>query len=87
MRHVLGWMVAGLLLGIATTGCGPAVPRSELGTIVYEVPTVAGAEEPYRLPDLAPPPGGSSPRGRMPMTPPGLPPDAPKLTPPSESTK
>lgn len=35
-------------------GCGPAVPPEELGTVVYEVPAVPGAEEPYPLPELKP---------------------------------
>jgi hypothetical protein len=74
MRHFLGWIVLGALFGITTTGCGPNVSRSDLGTIVFEVPTVAGAEEPYRLPDIPPPPPGSSVAERMRML---APPDSP----------
>ncbi len=80
MHHALGWIAVGLLLGIVTAGCGPNVSRSDLGTVVFEVPTVAGADEPYELPELPPPPPGSSPaRGRMPMLmPPGPPPEGGK---------
>jgi hypothetical protein len=35
-------------------GCGPAVPQKELGETVFEVPEVAGAEEPYELPEIEP---------------------------------
>jgi hypothetical protein len=89
MRHALGWVAVGLLLGIAASGCGPDVSRSDLGTVVYEVPTVAGADEPYQLPELAPPPPGSqSGRPRMPMPmPPGRPQAGDQKTPPSDLLK
>ncbi len=53
-----------LLLG----GCGPALSRSDLGTVVFDLPKVAGADEPYRMPQLGPPvkddqPEGNRPRG------------------------
>ncbi len=59
MRTHLGWIVAGLLLGVAVAGCGPSVPKSDLGTIVYEVPTIAGADAPFPFPELPPPAPGS----------------------------
>lgn len=42
------------LLGVSFTlpGCGPAVSKSDLGHIVYEVPDVPGAEKEYKLPDV-----------------------------------
>jgi hypothetical protein len=83
MRHALGWIVVGMLLGTVTSGCGPEVPQSEMGTIVYEVPTVAGADEPYRLPELSPSAMDSVLRSQMPATTP----DGPKPTPPSQPTK
>jgi hypothetical protein len=51
MRAVLG-----LLFGIALTlpvvaGCGPALSEEDLGTVVFEVPEVPGADEPYPYPD------------------------------------
>lgn len=68
MRRAL---ICALFVGLATlAGCGPTVSQNDLGTIVYEVPTVPGAEEPYRLPDLPPLPRGTSPRSRMPPVPP-----------------
>jgi hypothetical protein len=48
----LSCLTALLLLG----GCGPALSKSDLGTVVFEVPKVAGAEEPYQMPQLGPPP-------------------------------
>ncbi len=36
-------------------GCGPAVSRSDLGEIKYEVPQVPGSERPYPIPDVGPP--------------------------------
>ena len=36
---------------MAWTGCGPKVQRDELGEVIFEVPLVTDADEPYRLPD------------------------------------
>jgi|GEM_PF-2401690 len=86
MRQVLSCALA---IGLATSivGCGPTVSHSDLGTIVYEVPTIPGAEEPYRLPDLPPPPPGSSARSRMPVMPPTRPPNSSDSKPVSEPAK
>lgn len=55
--------VAVLLVVPLATGCGPAVPASELGQTVFEVPKVPGAEEPYPLPECkAKEPVGGLPR-------------------------
>jgi hypothetical protein len=35
-------------------GCGPELSKSDLGTVVFEVPKVAGADKPYELPKLGP---------------------------------
>jgi len=59
MRQHLMWVVVGFALLVAIPGCGPNVSQSDLGTIVYEVPPVAGADEPYKYPDLPPLPPGS----------------------------
>jgi hypothetical protein len=45
-----GCLVVLLFLG----GCGPALSNHDLGTVVFEVPKVAGAEEPYQMPQLGP---------------------------------
>lgn len=88
MRHALSRAVAiALVLGISMVGCGPGVSHNDLGTIVYEVPTVPGAEEPYRLPDLPPLPPGASSRSRMPVMPPLPPPNADGSGPVSDSGK
>ena len=49
-RHIL-FLVP--LLGLG--GCGPQLSQSDLGTMVFELPQVAGAEEPYKMPQLGPP--------------------------------
>jgi len=59
MRQHLIWVVVGLTLAVAIPGCGPNVSKSDLGTIVYEVPTVGGVDEPYQYPELPPPPPGA----------------------------
>jgi len=38
------------------SGCDSGVSKEELGTAVFEVPQVPGAEEPYDMPKLGPPP-------------------------------
>jgi hypothetical protein len=44
-----------LVLLASLGGCGPSLSESELGTVVYEVPKVAGADQPYQMPQLGPP--------------------------------
>ena len=58
MRYWIGSIGLGVLLGAATVGCGPEVKQSDLGMVVFEVPTVAGSDEPYKLPEMAPLPLG-----------------------------
>ncbi len=36
-------------------GCDSGVPTEDLGTMVFEVPEVPGADEPYEMPELGPP--------------------------------
>lgn len=49
-------LLAGLLIVLpAVCGCGPAVSPQELGTPVYEIPTVPGSEKLYHLPAEAGP--------------------------------
>ncbi len=57
-------LVAAVLLTIPlASGCGPAVPASELGETVFELPKVPGAEVPYPLPECkAKEPIGGPPR-------------------------
>ena len=62
MRLPLGLML-GLLLGVPPmAGCGPAIPPEDLGTVLEEVPEIAGAEEPHGIPqpDLPATPGGQT---------------------------
>jgi hypothetical protein len=51
MRIHLGFF----LLLAALSGCGSQISKSDLGIVVFEVPKVAGAEEPYQMPELGPP--------------------------------
>jgi tetratricopeptide (TPR) repeat protein len=81
MRVKSGWMTAGPLLlaaFAAMPGCGPSVSEGDLGTIVFEVPAVPGADKPYELP-RAEGVGGKSPRGHGSTTkaPQGTPADLP----------
>ena len=48
MRLLPSLMVCLLLMA----GCGPAVPREELGTIEGKLPELPGMERPYDMPDL-----------------------------------
>ena len=51
MRYWFGLVVLVVLLA----GCGPELSRTDLGTVVYELPKVAGSDEPYQMPQLGPP--------------------------------
>ena len=42
-----------LLSLLLLSGCGPALSESDLGTVVFEVPEVPGAEA-YSMPQLGP---------------------------------
>jgi hypothetical protein len=48
-------LVGASVLAVVLGGCGPALAKNDLGTVVFEVPKVAGADKPYPLPKLAPP--------------------------------
>jgi hypothetical protein len=38
---------------VFVTGCGgPELSKHELGTVMFEVPKVAGADKPYIMPEL-----------------------------------
>ena len=51
MRFRLSVLVFLVVLG----GCGPELSKQDLGTVVFEVPKVAGADKPYEMPQLGPP--------------------------------
>jgi hypothetical protein len=53
MRFQLGLFV--LFSCLFAGGCGAELSRSDLGTVVFELPKVAGASEPYPMPELGPP--------------------------------
>jgi len=56
MRAFYPLLLAVLLVVPLAVGCGPAIPSEELGDVVFEVPKVPGAEEPYPLPESKAPP-------------------------------
>jgi hypothetical protein len=51
---ILRLSISAAILGILG-GCGPAVSQNDLGTVVYGLPIVAGADKPYPMPQLGPP--------------------------------
>ena len=54
MHRLLALMLV-LLLVPAMTGCGPSVSSKDLGTIIYKIPHVQGADKPYELPKIITP--------------------------------
>jgi hypothetical protein len=66
MRVFLLLLVVVSLAIPTAIGCGPAVPASELGEIVFEVPKIPGAERTYPLPECkAKQPVNAPPRPRL----------------------
>jgi len=54
MRPSLSLMLA-LLLGVPpVTGCGPAIPPEDLGTVLEDVPEIPAADEPAGAPEAPP---------------------------------
>jgi hypothetical protein len=53
-RFSLFALLTSLML-LCLAGCGPKLSKQDLGTVVFEVPKVAGAQKPYQLPQLGPP--------------------------------
>jgi hypothetical protein len=56
MRRLLVLVLA-LLIGCAATmlasgGCGRAASDEDLGTVVFEIPKVPGADTPFSMPEL-----------------------------------
>lgn len=40
---------------LLVVGCVPSLSKSELGTVEFELPKVAGADQPYPMPQLGAP--------------------------------
>ena len=53
--HWLLVLLLNLLIALTVTGCGPAVSSKDMGTIIYEIPRVQGADKPYELPKIITP--------------------------------
>ena len=48
------YRLAVLVLVVSLGGCGPKLSRADLGTVIFESPKVAGSDQPYQMPQLAP---------------------------------
>jgi hypothetical protein len=64
-------------MSLGLPGCGPAVSKSELGNVVFTVPDVPGANQPYLLPDINAPPGATN--SKLLPPPPKEPPHSPPV--------
>ncbi|MDW8077862.1 MAG: hypothetical protein RMJ16_03135 [Thermoguttaceae bacterium] len=58
MRQLLVTCVVLLSAGILCAGCGPAVPKEELGEILTDIPPELQFQEPYPVPWANQPAGG-----------------------------
>ena len=54
--HRLHALFVVLLIAPAMSGCGPSVSTKDMGTILYKIPHVQGADKPYELPKMITPP-------------------------------
>ncbi|OHB86212.1 MAG: hypothetical protein A2V98_13205 [Planctomycetes bacterium RBG_16_64_12] len=51
MRTFLGFLLGIALIIPITSGCGPSLTEEDLGTVVFDVGQLPGADVPYELPD------------------------------------
>ena len=50
------WLyLAAFLTGVSAAGCGAQLSKADLGTVIFEVPKVAGTDGPYQMLELAAP--------------------------------
>ena len=54
MHRIIALLLV-LSIALAMTGCGPSVSSKDLGTIIYKIPHVQGADKPYELPKVISP--------------------------------
>ena len=52
MRRRFCLLLLPLLLPASLSGCGPAVSKTDLGTVIFQIPAVPGADTPYPMPQL-----------------------------------
>jgi hypothetical protein len=78
MRLSCAWLLAiALATGLClVTGCGPDVPKNELGTILERVPDLPGMDEPHHL-RYVPPNAEVMQKGKPPVSPKKPAPSAP----------
>ena len=63
MRALVGLSLCIVLLLFVTPGCGPSLSEEELGTVVYDVQQIPGADQPFPIPD-GPPESASEPESQ-----------------------
>ena len=54
MRAFVEFSLGILILLLITPGCGPSLSEEELGTVIYDLEQVPGADEPYLFPESPP---------------------------------
>lgn len=75
MRGLVGWCLGVVLVLFVTPGCGPRLPEDDLGTVIYDLQQLPGADKPFPIPDGPPdsaPQSKSQPKD-VPDNPPGAP--------------
>ena len=55
MRYWIGLLLLLLIFVISPAGCGPALSQNDLGTVIFDMSQVPGADAPYRMPQLEAP--------------------------------
>ena len=55
-----------VVLLVTLGGCGRELSKNDLGTVVFDVPKVAGADMPYQMPQLGTPKEGDQDRHHRP---------------------
>jgi len=54
MRTLAGLSLGMVLLLFVAPGCGPRLSEDDLGTVIYDLEQVPGADKPFLLPDGPP---------------------------------
>jgi len=54
MRAFVGLSFAAVLLLFVAPGCGPELSEDDLGTVIYELKQIPGADKPVFIPDGPP---------------------------------
>ena len=60
MRTCLGLLFGLTFFALVASGCGPALKEEELGTVIFDVEDLPGADQQYLPPDVSQPPAAES---------------------------